>query len=294
MKSMAGMLSGVVKPVFLLLAGMAYFLGIAVAKYLGITINTTASIYGGTYVILVLASSYSLDMYFSPSYRIPPNIETPREREAFRRSTLYMSIGFLAIAAFFVFMLLVSGYLNIFSNSIISLYLLIALLFAVPPFRLVDRGFGEMAMAFLISGFSVLLAFTLQAKDFHRLVTYLDFPVVFITLASLLALDFPNYAVDQKFGHQTLLVRLTWEHAIPIHNLLLIVSYLMIAVAPLFGIPFRLIWPTLLTLPMAIYQVVMLRNIMLGLKPNWRILTINSTALLGMVIYLLMFTFWVR
>jgi len=294
MKSIIGILSSVIKPLNLLLTGLAYLLGISIAKYLGLTIDSTASVFGGTYAILVMAASYSLDMYFSPSYRIPPIIDTPKEREGFRRSTLYLSIVLLAIATVFIFLMLVSGFLNFYSISIISLYLLIALIYAVPPIRLVDRGFGELLMAFLISGFSVLLAFTLQAMDFHRLVTYLDFPVVFISLACLLALDFPSYAVDQKFGHQTLLVRLTWEHAIPIHNLLLIISYLMFAVAPLFGIPFRLIWPTLLTLPMAIYQVVMLRNIMLGLKPNWRILTINATALMGIVIYLLMFTFWVR
>jgi hypothetical protein len=30
------------------------------------------------------------------------------------------------------------------------------------------------------------------------------------------------------------------------------------------------------------------------MKPNWTILTINATALIGIVTYLLMFTFWVR
>jgi 1,4-dihydroxy-2-naphthoate octaprenyltransferase len=294
MKSFVGLLSSVVKPIHLLLTALAYLLGISIAKYLGITINSAASIFGGAYVILVLAASFSLDMYFSPSYRIPPVIENPKEREAFRRSTLYLSIVLLALATVFVFMLLVSDYLNFYAVTIILLYLLLALIYAIPPIRLIERGFGELVMAFLISGFPVLLAFTLQAMNFHRLVTYFDFPVIFISLACLLALNFPSYAVDQKFGYQTLLVRLTWEHAVPIHNLLLIISYIMFSAAPLFGIPFRLIWPVMLTLPLAIYQVVMLRNIMLGLKPNWRVLTINAMALWGIVIYLLMFTFWVR
>jgi 1,4-dihydroxy-2-naphthoate octaprenyltransferase len=289
-----GKVVSLVKPLNLLLAGLAYLLGVSVAKYLGITVNISTSIFGGVFVIFMLASSSSLDMYFSPPSRNPAAPERPQEREDFRRFTLYLSIGFLAFSAVSIFFLLLSRTLNIYSSSVVIFCLAVSLVNAVPPLRLMERGFGELAMALIIAGLPVMLGFTLQAMSFHRLVMYLSFPLVFITLAYLLALDFPSYATDQKFGHQSLLVRLTWQRAVSIHNLLLIVSYLIFLTAPLFGIPSRLIWPTLLTLPLAIYQIVILRNISLGLKPNWRVLTVNATALIGIVIYLLLFTFWVR
>jgi 1,4-dihydroxy-2-naphthoate octaprenyltransferase len=294
MKSPVRLVLSIIKPINLLLTGLAYLLGISVAKYLGITINPTASILGGFFVVFVLSASSVLEIYFSPAYRYPPSVATPEERVVFRRFSLYLSVGLLALATVSFFFLFALGRLTVLGVSIVSLYLVIALVNAVPPVRLVDRGFGELAMALLISGFSVLFGFALQAMVSYRLVLYLGFPLVFIALAYLLSLDFPSYAADQKFGHQSLLVRLTWQRAVPVHNLLLIISYLLFAAAPLLGIPYRLVWPTLLTLPMAIYQMLILRNITLGMKPNWTILTINATALIGIVTYLLMFTFWVR
>jgi 1,4-dihydroxy-2-naphthoate octaprenyltransferase len=110
----------------------------------------------------------------------------------------------------------------------------------------------------------------------------------------LLALEFPEYGIDLKYKRQSLLMRLTWQRAIPIHNILVISAYIFFVVAPLVGIPLSLTWPPLLTLPLAVYQIIILRNIELGLKPNWRVLRVNALAMVGLVIYLLTFTFWIR
>jgi 1,4-dihydroxy-2-naphthoate octaprenyltransferase len=294
MKSPLRLLLNVIKPINLLLACLAYLLGVSIAKYLGITLNSIASVMGGCLIICILSASYLLNMYFSKAYQYPSAVEMPKDRDTFRRLLFYTAIGFLAISAVTAFYLIASGLVHLPALLLLVIYLVISLVFAIPPIRLVDRGFGELSLALLIAGLPELIAFSLQGMNIHRLVIYLSFPLVFLALAYLLVLDFPPYSADQKFGNQTLLVRLTWERAVPVHNVFLTTTYLIFAAAPLFGIPYNLIWAPLLTLPLAIYQIVILRNITLGLKPSWSILTLNATALIGLTIYLLMFTFWLR
>jgi 1,4-dihydroxy-2-naphthoate octaprenyltransferase len=284
----------VIRPVNLLLAVLAYLLGVSIARYLGVSMDLPVSLLGALFVILALSTSATLDAHFSPSYMYPQPSETPKERETFRRFMLYLSFGMLAVIAVVLLSLHFIRALNLNALLIVGVFLGCALLYGVPPARLTDRGFGELVMAFMLSGLPMVLAFLLLKMDLPRLLTYLSFPILFFALAYLLVLDFPQYVTDQKYEHLSLLVRLTWQRAVPIHNLLLILAYGTFLAAPLFGFPYTLVWPVLWTIPLAIYQSIQLRNITLGLRPNWTILTITATALFGLATYLLMFTFWMR
>jgi hypothetical protein len=68
----------------------------------------------------------------------------------------------------------------------------------------------------------------------------------------------------------------------------------LLAGALLFGLAWGLIWPSFLTLPFAILQIFWLRNISLGAKPIWSLLTVNALAVFGLTAYLLTFAFWLR
>jgi len=61
-----------------------------------------------------------------------------------------------------------------------------------------------------------------------------------------------------------------------------------------FGLTLSLIWPAFLTLPFAIYQIFQLRNITLGLPPNWTVLNITAFTVFGLTVYFLALTFWIR
>ncbi len=294
MKSHFRLILNFSQPIYLLLAGLSYLLGLSVARYLGITINAIDTLLGGSVVILILASSSLLNTYFGSTLGLLTNVDSRGEHETLRRWLLYISILLLSISVVFVFFLVLSKSLSVPAVLFLAFDLVFALAISIPPFRLNDRGFGELAHSILLTGFPTIIAFLLQTSNLHRLVAFLTFPLVFLSLAYLLILDFPGYSSDQKYGHQSLLVRLTWQRAVPLHNLLIFISYLFFAAAPLIGIPYVLVWSPLLTLPLAIYQIIMLRNITLGLKPNWTILTINATALVGLTVYLLMLTFWLR
>ena len=220
--------------------------------------------------------------------------ESQQEQNALKRWLLYVSFGLLAISVILIFYLFRFDSLKVPVAIFIILDFIVALVISIPPFRLIDRGFGELGSALLLTAFPIIISFLLQTNILHRLVSFLTFPLAFLSLAYFLVLDFPQYASDQKYGRQSLLVRLTWQRAVPLHNILVLVSYLLFAAAPLFGIPYTLVWSPLLTLPFAVYQIFVLRNITIGLRPNWTILTLTATALVGLNLYLLMLTFWLR
>jgi 1,4-dihydroxy-2-naphthoate octaprenyltransferase len=177
---------------------------------------------------------------------------------------------------------------------LLVVFTLLCIAIGVPPVRLAGRGYGEIASALSMAAFLPALGFALQAGGFHRLVNAVTFPLFLIALTTFLALDFPGFAEDVKYERRTLLTRLGWQRAIPLHNAVLAAAYVLFAAAPFFGLPFSLFWPSLLTIPLAGYQIFMLRNIGEGVRPLWNALAINAAAIFGLTTYLLTLTFWLR
>ncbi len=285
---------GLIQPFNLLLAALTYSLGIAIARYLGISLDRILLFYGGLFVLSAIASASALNSYFAPDHVFPKNVENLQEKNALLRLLFYCSIALLGTCSIIVFYLILQRQIQPATLLLCAAFVLTALSISVPPVRLIDRGYGEIAQAVLIGGLPAIIAFMLQAVSIHRLVSYFSFPILLLTLSYLLVLEFPDYASDLKYNHQSLLMRLTWQRAIPIHNILMISAYIFFFAAPLVGIPLSLFWAPLLTIPIAIYQIIVLRNIELGLKPNWRILRVNALAMVGLATYLLSFTFWIR
>ena len=282
------------RPLHLLLVLLTYTLGLGIARYLGTPLRPDAQFLGGAIVLLLLAASGLFTAGFRPFNEPIVTGQTPGEREALRRLLLAFGVVFLAAACMFFFFLQRAGLIRLDSGLLLALFAALALGNALPPLRLSNRGFGEIVDAFLIASLAPTLAFLLQTGSFHRLLTLLTFPLFLIALVCFLALDFPAYADDLKYERRSLLTALTWQQAVPIHNLLLIAAYALLAAGPFFGISFGLVWPALLTLPLAAYQIFALRNIANGAAPFWSVFKITAFAIVGLTTYLLAFTFWSR
>src|SRR6185369_367026 len=104
----------------------------------------------------------------------------------------------------------------------------------------------------------------LQVQETHRLIFLITVPLTALALSYFLVLNFPSFVDDQKYLRATLLHRLGWEAAVPLHNSLIIFAYVVFAMAPLFGFSLSLIWRAFLSLPFAIFQIFQLRGIALG------------------------------
>lgn len=281
-------------PLYLCLAALTYVLGTGIARYLGIPIRTDVFWIGLAAILFAQVSMDLLAGVFRPVAESLVGDDDPRRRRGVRNAALYVAIAALAAEAALALTLFKDGRLQGFSLLCLALSLVVIVLYAVPPVRLLDRGFGELLLAIQVAYLDPSIGFLLQAGDYHRLLNASILPLTFLLLASLLALDFPSYAEDLNRGRTTLLVRLGWERAVPLHHGLLIAGYALLVAAMLLGFSFRLIWPAFLTVPFAMLQYIFLRNIALGAKPIWRLLSTNAIAVFGLTAYFLTLSFWLR
>lgn len=282
------------RPVQALFGLLTYWLGLGFAHYLGATIKTEPQLIGAGIVILMLVASNLLLEYFRhPNDPFGLN-ETKTEREVLRSILLFVSIGILTTISILVFLLARDGFMFLEAALIVALFIVLALFSAVPPFRLANRGLAELSTSIQIASLSPSLAFLFQYGSFHRILTIYTFPLLLLLVAYFLITNFRSYSADLKFERRSMLICLTWERAIPIHNLLIVVAYLFFAFIPFFGIPFGLVWPALVTLPIAGYQVITLRNLGGGARPMWPIVIAAASAIFGLTTYLITLTFWLR
>ncbi len=184
--------------------------------------------------------------------------------------------------------------INPLSGLIMGLILLGAVAYSTPPVQLVRSGFGEF-MAALTGGYLLpMLAFTLQTGEIHRLVVLSALPIVLLLVVFLLAVSFPDYASDLKYGKRTFLIRAGWQNAMTVHNTLILTAFFVLASLWFFNFPRSILLPAYLTIPLGIIQFWQMRQIGAGAKPNWKILTLNAAGLVGVLVYLLTYTFWTR
>jgi hypothetical protein len=76
------------------------------------------------------------------------------------------------------------------------------------------------------------------------------------------------------------------------HNVLILLSFIILGLAFVLGLPLSVAWPIIFVLPVALYQVWMMNRIADGAKPNWNILILIAIASFGLAAYILTFAFW--
>jgi len=282
------------KPIFLLLATMTYALGAGIAHYLGQPVHP-ASFWLGLLAVLALLGAAPL---FTEYFRLPlltlEQGETPRQREHFRVTLLQVSYAALTLSTIAFLTLLLTKLLNLSAVLLIMLAFLFLIAYAIPPLRLAETGYGELVLAVYLGTILPALGFLLQYGKFHRLLPFTTFPLTLLSLAYLLLCNFPTFATDQKLGHHTLLTRLTWQRAVPIHHFLVLAAFLLFSSAPFLEYPWGLIWPVFLALPFVAIQMIWLQRIANGGRTLWNFLTALASATLGLTSYLLVISFWLR
>ena len=282
------------KPISLLLATLTYSLGTGIAHYLGQPIFP-ATFWLGLLTVLSLESATPI---FSEYFRLPLNPmspgESPGQRQRFRVLLLQVGYALLTLAAVAIITLLLTHSLNLSAAILFVLALCLLIVYCIPPLRLSETGYGELITAINLGTLLPAIGFLIQFGRFHRLLPFASFPLTLLALAYLLIKNFPTYATDQKLGRHSLLIRLTWQRAIPIHHFMVLAAFLMFSSATFLGYPWSLIWPVFLALPFAVIQIIWLQRIANGGRTLWNFLTAVASATFGLTAYLLGMTFWLR
>ncbi|MFH1523449.1 MAG: hypothetical protein ABIF04_00625 [Chloroflexota bacterium] len=282
------------RPLQLILAALTYVLGAGIARYLGHPIKFATLGLGLLAALALQAAAYWLVEYFRLPLTPLAKDETPRLREAMRTTLFQSATALLTVSAAVVVVLLLTRQFPTAAGVVLVLVAVLFIAYAIPPLRLSERGYGELLLAIYLGTLLPTLAFLLKTGEFHRLLTFVTFPITLLALAYLLVWNFPTFVTDQKFGRHTLLTRLTWQRAIPIHHFLLLAAFLLFTIAPFLGFPWGLVWSVFLVLPFVIVQIIWLQRIARGGRTLWNFMTALAAATFGLSVYLLAFTFWIR
>ena len=290
------------RPLFLLGGILVYALGVGIAHYLGSEINWELYLLGQAWVTLLqLSAQYLNEYYDAPGDQDNPN-RTPFSGgsgavgpgKLTRSTALMAAAGCLAVTASLTVLLINTHRLESATILIMVLCFLGAFFYSAPPVRLASSGYGELTTSIIVANLIPGFAYLLQVGDLHRLVPMTTFPVTALHLAMMLAFEFPDYASDTKHEKRTLLVRLGWKTGMGFHNLLILIAYLLLAVAVTLGMPFLIALPAFFTFPVGLLQIWQMRRIAEGASPNWKALTLTALVLFAAAAYLLAFAYWTR
>jgi 1,4-dihydroxy-2-naphthoate octaprenyltransferase len=281
-------------PMSLLSGLLTYLMGIGMAVYLGHAIDWGTASIGALCMFLLQVSCYYLDIYFdwfTPGFQLEFGQETPSPRLP-RLLFLQVPIAFLTTGAVLTVLLILQRHAIAPILLVLGIGLLLAVFYGVPPVRLSNSGYGELAEAVLICNLPPTFAFLLQTGDVHRLVAMLSFPVTLLFMAMLLVLSLPRYAYNLKYARKNLMARMGWETGMVLHNILILSAYALLVSSLFFNLPFTIALPAIITLPVGIFQIWQVNQVSVGAKPHWRRLTVTAYALPLLLAYLFTAALW--
>ena len=150
-----------------------------------------------------------------------------------------------------------------------------------------------MVEAILVINLLPAWGFIIQYGEVHRLLLLLTLPFTALMLAMRLAMSLENYGQDIRNGNKNLMTSMGWERGMSLHNYFIIFSFVVMAFTYVLGLPWKLVLPGLLSLPIGLYQIWQMRQIASGLKPNWKVLNFTAISLLGVTAYLVALSLWI-
>ena len=283
----------VLRPLYVLLAALTYAFGASLADYLGKPFRVESFWFGLVIVLLIQVSMNLLAVVYRPPNEPLVADETRSARRTLRNNLLYISTASLGSSAVIAYLLFNRGLFSLSSFLFLLLSLLLLIAYAIPPLRLLNRGFGEMLIAVQLAYTIPSFSFTLQTDSTHPFLA-LAIPLTFLAFAYFIVLDFQSFAQDQKYERISLLTRLGWERVLPLHHIFVLFAYVFFLAMPAFNLTLGVLAPAFLTLPFALFQIYLLRNIALGAKPNWTLLHTTALSVFGLTAYFLTLTFWLR
>ncbi|HNZ31098.1 MAG TPA: prenyltransferase [Smithellaceae bacterium] len=235
------------RPPFHTVGILPFILGTVLAWKFTASFNPSVFILGISAVILIMLSSYLAGEYFD--FR-EDEISHRLYRSHFaggsgaiqqgilpRRAALRASIVSIFLAACIGLILqfyfqtgkftLLLGFLGAFPGFFYS----------TKPIRLVDRGFGEIFIAFCYGWLPVASAYYIQTAAIHPVINWLAVPIGLTIFNVILLNEFPDYEADKTAGKRNLLNRAGKITGLVIYVILSLLASLAMFASVSFGVP---------------------------------------------------------
>jgi 1,4-dihydroxy-2-naphthoate octaprenyltransferase len=288
----------ILRPDYVFLSVSFYFLGAGIFRYLGGRIEWNTLAVGLTFILLSNLSEWFLNKYFEykqlPIQFLKTQFQdlTRDEFDYYIKALFLIGIMSFVCASVLFFSMIIIHSVNSLSIFVMSLIFLSTVAYSVPPIRLAEKGWGDIL---LVIGFAIItpaFAYSLQENGFHRLIAIISIPLFTLLLTTFISSGFPGYLQGMVSGKMSLLLFLQWNTGIVVHNILVLLTYLILGIGVLSGLPFPLALPFLIGLPFALISIYELSRIQNAQKPNWLVLITGSFGSIVCTLCLLLFALW--
>ena len=289
------------RPIFLLGGIVLYALGALVARYEGYPLDWGAYLVGQLFVSSLQLMTHYLNEYWDMEVD-----QLNKSRTLFSGGSGVLSGGELpreiALSAAFVCMAVnsASAIALVFQYragpaawAIMLLALLGALFYSSPPLKLASTGYGELTASVIVAGLVPAFAHLLQTGRPSLLILLATAPLVVFHYAMLIAFEFPDFLSDEAAGKKTLLVRIGRRNGATLHNTLIVAALVLATANSFIGLPIKVAISVAITAPLALWQVISVRNLQRGEPVSFQRLTFGAVALFALTTYFIAFSFWV-
>jgi 1,4-dihydroxy-2-naphthoate octaprenyltransferase len=150
-----------------------------------------------------------------------------------------------------------------------------AYVYSAPPLALMGSGWGELSTALLTGLFVPMTGYVLQTGRSDAALLPLCLPFVPVYMAMIIVFQFPDREADAAVGKRTLTVRLGLRRAAQLHNLLIALSLIALALTAA-----RWAW---LSAPLAIWQMIAVAWLTRSGGRHFQWLTTGAVALSGLL-----------
>ncbi len=233
------------RPRFLVGGFVMYGLGIAMARYVGASLDLTAALWGQLAVTATQLMTHYGNEYFdlaadqanpTPTRwaggsrvlvegRLPP-------RAALLAATV-LALASLAIALILA-LAIRPGALTF---ALFAIPLILAWSYSAPPVALHSCGLGELATALIVPGAATLIGFVLQTGRWMPLPVLVVLPLALLQFGMLLLIELPDRVGDAAVGKRTLVVRLGPAVSARLYLAVLVATYAILPLLLALGAP---------------------------------------------------------
>ena len=279
---------------YLMGAGLANYLSYAVnwqifwiGYFLSVTILIGGSALSGCYD--QIEKGYSLRRTFS---NITPGTPQDTGRKRILNSLLLAIMSFgISLTLFIRFLQTTSIPSEAYLFLLLSIFLMI--LYSVPPFRLVNRGLGEIIWAAQGAFVFPMVAFLFQGGSLTMVLVFITVPMTLLYIAMEVIRSLRPFSSDpRKYQRSMLVGRVGSDQTLKVTIYLILAAFIIAGLESLLGLSWSVLWRMLLTLPIGVFLVWQLQRIRDGAKPHWLVLELTSIALVVFPAYFLSIWFW--
>jgi 1,4-dihydroxy-2-naphthoate octaprenyltransferase len=208
-----------------------------------------------------------------------------------RYLSLLLSLPFFTLFVFLFIFLMQTRALTPGALLFLLIIIVLAILENTPPARLARSPYRDLAAGFNNIALPAVLALLLQGGEAVGLLMVYAIPLLLLFLALRITQALEKYEEDLRMERSTLLNAIGWERGMLLHNLFVLVAFLLLLLAGIFTrFSWRLLAPCLIALPFGLLQVWQMISIANGAPVRWRLLRFSAHTTLYLCFYLALFT----